>query len=101
MQCFAADDAMGEIGQQAHEAGHPERKIGERHPRSCGLAGPRTDPVDRHLPALRGGYGLVEHGEKQAEDGLLRVVLGEGLVEQFGVEAEDGETGGIDRLGER
>ena len=79
---LAAGGAVRDVGQQAHQAGHPEGEIGERHP---GL-------LDR---------GLVEDREQQAEDGFLGVVLGEGLVDDFSIEAENGHANVIDGRGER
>jgi hypothetical protein len=77
MQRLAAGGAVGEVGQQAHEARHPELEVGERHP---GL--------------LDGGD--FEDGDEEAVDGVLRVALGEDLIEQFGVEAEHCGADGVD-----
>jgi antitoxin PrlF len=82
VQGLATGRAVEQVGEQAHEAGHPELEVGERHPE-----------------LLRGG--LVEDGGEEAKDGLLGVVVGEGLIEQLGVKAEDGEADRIDRRGER
>jgi len=48
-----------------------------------------------------GDSGVVKDGEEQAEDGLLGIVVGESFVEDFGVEAECGQTGGVDGTRER
>ena len=77
---LSASGAVEEVGEQAHEAGHPELEVGEGH------------------PWLLSG-GLLEDGGEEAKNGLLGVVIGEGLVEKLGIEAEDGEANGVDRGG--
>ena len=86
-QRLAASGAVGDVRQQAHQPRHPQREIGQRHP---GLGGFRRD-----------GGGLLEDGDQQAEDGLLRIVLGQRLFEHFGKEAENRQAGLVDGRGER
>lgn len=79
---FAADDAVAEFGHPAHETVHPEREVESREP----------DAVDLEL---------VEDGEREAEDGVVGGLLGQGLFEDFGDELEGGGTGVVDGVGER
>ena len=81
-QRLAAGRAMGNIRQQAHQPRHPKLEIGQRHP---GL-------LDR---------GLLQHGDQQAEDRLLGIVIGQRLVQQLGKKAEHRHAHGIDRRGKR
>src|SRR5579863_6559452 len=82
MQRLAAGGAVGDVGEQAHEAGDPEGEVGEGH------------------PGLSGG-GLLEGGEGEAKDGVVGIALGQSFVEHFGEEAEDGHADWIDGGGER
>src|SRR5579872_5856763 len=77
-QGFAASRAVCDVGQKTREAGHPELKVGEGH------------------PGLLDG-SLLENRDEKTEDGLVWIVLGQSLVEQFGKEAENGEPDLVDR----
>ena len=81
-QRCTADDAVAKLRHPAHEAIHPETKVGYGEP----------DAVDLEL-----GKG----GEREAEDGVLGGLLGEGLFEDLGDKLESGGAGVIDGLRER
>lgn len=76
---FSAGGAVGDVWQQAHEAGQPEGEVSQGHPGlDCfGL----------------GGGGLVEHGEEKAECSFLGVVVGECFIQDLGKETQDSEAG--------
>lgn len=78
----AAEGAVEDVGHPAHEARDPEAEVGDGQP---------------DLSAA----GLVEDGEGETEDGVLRVMVGEGLLENLGKEGEGGGAGVVDGLGER
>jgi len=87
IRCFAgkepaANVAVGDIGHPAHKARDPEAKIGYRQ------------------PDLASGC-VIEGGQSEAKDGVLRVVVGEDLFEHLGKEGEGGSTGIIDGCRER
>ena len=73
---------MGEGGHPAEEAGDPKSEIRHRHP-DCAAA------------------GVVENSEHEAEDGFVRVVIGQRLFEDFSIEGESCGAGVADGIGER
>ena len=87
IRCFAgkgpaANVAVGDVRHPAHKARDPEAKIGYGQPDLSGA-------------------GVIEDGQSEAKDGVLRVVVGEGLFEHLGKEGEGGSAGIIDGLRER
>jgi len=81
-QRLIADGAVSQVGQPAEQAGHPEGEVGHRHP-------------DGPLP------GMGQHGEDEAEDDLLRVMIGQGLFEHLGVKGQGGSAGVVHGVRER
>ena len=78
---FAAQSAVGERGHPAKEAGDPEGKIGNWHP-DAAVA------------------GLFEDGEDKAKDGFVRIVIGQRLFENFGIEGKSRGARVVYRIGE-
>ena len=80
-QPSAAGEATTDIGEPPHEPRDPEREVGDRHP----------DAADA---------SLFEHGAREAENTVLRVVIGERLFQDLDKEGESAGARVINRLGE-
>ena len=78
----SAGGAVEDVGHPAHEARDPHAEVGDGQPDLSGV-------------------GVIEHGEGEAKDGVLRVVVREGLFEDLGKEGEGRGAGIIYGLGER
>ena len=105
---------MADVGQEAHQARHPEGEIGERHPwllrvglrnlglrnlglRCLGPGGSSFGEAGLRLHRCR----LLQHRNQQPEDRVLRVALGQRLVDDLGIEAEHRHARVIDGRRER
>ena len=69
-ECFAARRAVAHIRQEPHQPCHPQREIGQRHPRLF-------------------HRGLLQNREEQAENCFLGIALGKHFIQQLSKKAED------------
>ena len=77
----AAKETAAQIREPTHKTRGPKSKVGDRHP----------DVIDA---------GLLQHREQQAENYIVRIVVGEGLLQNLGEKGEGGGPRIIDRLGQ-